>query len=275
MPAVYASTSPQWFAHLAALQPVPTLVAFWRPTDSAPTNIAPGEAWFFKEWGAPRVLGYGRFVERERTTPVELWSRYGRATGAPTQEALLASIGAARKGAAEPDTTIGNIILSDFSVFDPPLSLNELDLPNLPVPYRYVPAGNRLLDLAEAPPLRLTYNEPLAPMRQEVQREIFARNDGHVAHIRRLYGGRCQVSGEPVLAGLATDLTHVHHINFLCAGGVDHPSNMIALSPNWHAIAHAPGTAFDWATLEFVVGEQRYGLALNRHLTPRQIAARR
>lgn len=215
------------------------------------------------------MLGFGRFVERERTTPAMLWARYGTASGAPTQEALLESIRSARKGGAELDTVIGNVALSDFTVFAPPLTLDELDLPNLPVPYRYVPAGNRLLNFADARPVALVYREPTAPARQEVQREIFARNDGHVAHIRRLYGGRCQVSGVPVLAGLAVDLTHVHHIDFLRNGGVDHPSNMIALSPNWHAIAHAPGTVFDWATLEFVVEGQRFWLALNRHLRPR------
>jgi hypothetical protein len=276
MSAVYASTSPVWFSHLASLTNTPGRVAFWRPTYNVPKSIAVGDPWFFKEWGGHIVLGYGRYVEDERTTPSKLWDKFGPASGAPTREALVAAISAAKNGGATPDTEIGNVSLSDFTVFRPGLSLAELDLPNLSVPWRYVPAGSRLLTYAErlspAPeglPAGLPYTAPAPASRRELRGETFARNTGHVAEIRSLYGGRCQVTGDAVLHGVAGDLTQVHHIDFLCNGGVDHPSNMIALSPNWHAIAHAPGTTFDWQTLEFVVGEQRFGLALNQHLKPR------
>ncbi|MBP2309403.1 hypothetical protein GBZ48_21535 [Azospirillum melinis] len=270
MPDVYASTDPEWFSHLASLVNRPARVAFWRPTYTVPTEISVGVPWFFKQRGAPFIVGYGRFVEHESTTPARLWTKFGSASGAPTQETLLAGISAARKGGATLDTGIGNVTLSDFTVFTPPLTLGELELPNLTGPYRYVPKGNRLLSYAEGTPVApLPYKEPGPASRRELHGETFARNVGHVARIRQLYGGVCQISGEPILDGAAGDLTQVHHIDFLCDGGADDPSNMMALSPNWHAIAHAPGTTFDWTTLEFVVGMQRFGLALNRHLKPR------
>ncbi|TCZ55430.1 HNH endonuclease signature motif containing protein [Roseicella aquatilis] len=268
MAAIYASTSRTWFEHIAALEPKPMQVAFWRPSNIGARRINPGDPWFFKEWGAPRVLGYGRFVRFDATTPADLWNEFGTASGAASADGLLNVIRAARKDATNSNTTIGNVVLSEFTSFPMPILLTDVDLADLHVPFAYVPAGNRLLDLAiEAPPpLPLVVPSPAS--RQELQTEVFARNAGHVAYVRRLYGGRCQITGSPVLGGVAGDLTQVHHIHFLCEGGADHPSNMIALSPDWHAVAHAPGTTFDWRTLEFVVGGCRYGLRLNHHLAP-------
>ena len=80
----------------------------------------------------------------------------------------------------------------------------------------------------ELPPIP----EPSAPDRREYLTEVFARDSTHVACIRDLYRGKCQVTGKLVLDGLSIDLTQVHQLDFLCQGGVEHPSNMIALSPN-------------------------------------------
>lgn len=266
MPAVYASTSPDWFKHISMLQPSPGLVAFWRPTDSAPKNILPGDYWFFKELGAPRLLGHGRFISRERSTVAELWKKYGVYTGAESLFHLKNSITSTQKTQNE---NIGCIVLSNFTKFSPAINLSQIDLPNLSTPYRYIPPKNKLLNILSETTKNYPHHETSAKNKKEITKEIFTRNTGHVAHIRRLYGGRCQVTGDFVFSNLTEDLTHIHHIDFLSNGGADDPSNMIALSPNWHAIAHAPGTIFDWNSLEFIIEGRRYGLSLNYHLMPR------
>ncbi|WP_140882561.1 HNH endonuclease signature motif containing protein [Muricoccus nepalensis] len=267
MTSVYASTSPTWFASLRALSITPTEVAFWRPSDVQAQRISAGEPWLFKEWGAPQLLGYGRYVEYETTTPSAIWERFGLASGAGSLADLVADITAARRKTTFGDTSIGNVVLSNFTTFDPPVPLTAVGLNNLPVPFRYVPEGSQALALVSPP--SLDWAPPLPARRKELRSEVFARNTGHVAHVRKMYGGLCQVTGEPVLGGIGGNLTQIHHIDFLYQGGADHHSNMMSLSPDWHALAHAPSTKFDWAKLEFVVDGCRYGLRLNRHLEPR------
>lgn len=269
MTAVYASTSPTWFSALSVLKPKPTEVAFWRPSNVQARKIQVGEPWFFKEWGAPQFLGYGRFIEYERTTPQAIWQRFGLACGATNLNALLIDISSARGQPTTREHEIGNVVLSDFTPFAMPRLLSEFDLQNLTVPFQYVPTGSAILDLARAS--RSSVSRPISASRRELATEIFARNAGHVARIRKLYGGVCQVTGLPVLGGLGGDLTQVHHINFLYQGGADEPLNMMALSPDWHALAHAPITTFDWSRLEFVVAGSRYGLKVNRHLNIRSV----
>ena len=242
-------------------------VAFWRPSDRHAQNISPGDLWFFKEWGAPRILGLGRFVRYQRTTPTMIWDQYGAASGASSFGELLAAIAAARgKRPTDPNTAIGNVILTGFSALPTPVPLASVGLDDLHVAFRYVPVGSRVLELASEAPQPLSLATLTPASRRELETEMFARNAGHVAYVRRLYSGRCQVTGQPVLGGAAGDLTQVHHVDFLCEGGLDHPSNMMSLSPDWHAVAHATGTVFDWSRLEFVVADRRYRLALNHHL---------
>jgi hypothetical protein len=270
MTAVYASTSPAWFESTTRLAPTPMEVAFWRPSDKHARRITAGDPWFFKEWGAPRILGLGRFVRYEKTTPTAIWDQYGAASGASSFDELLAVIAAARgERPTDANTPMGNVVLTDFSELPAPVPLAAVGLDDLHVAFAYVPEGSQVLGLAAKAPLPLLII-PLSPAsRRELETEVFARNEEHVAYVRKLYGGRCQVTGLPVLEGIAGDLTHVHHIDFLCNDGPDDPSNMMALSPDWHAVAHATGTMFDWGSLEFVVAGRRYGLALNRHLVPR------
>lgn len=267
MTAVYASTSPTWFSALSALKPRPAEVAFWRPSNVQAREIEVGEPWFFKEWGAPQLLGFGRFVEYERTTPQTIWKRFGLASGASSLAMLVADITAARRKPTSPETAIGNVVLSDFTSFDDPLHLTDARLENLTVPFRYVPLGSHVLALAAPTPRAI--GSPISASRRELATEIFARNAGNVAYIRDIYRGVCQVTGSPVLSGIGGDLTQVHHIDFLYQGGSDDPSNMMSLCPDWHALAHSSATTFEWATLEFVVGGARYGLRVNKHLRPK------
>lgn len=121
-------------------------------------------------------------------------------------------------------------------------------------------------------PARDMIAEDLAPMpsgRREYVREIFLRNRRHVAELKELYGGRCQVSGKVVLDGIAGDITEVHHIEWLTRGGADVPGNMVVISPDIHAAIHASDAIFDWSDLAFVVNGVRLPLTFNQHLKRR------
>jgi hypothetical protein len=268
---VYASTSRVWFDAVRSAGPFER-VGFWRPRDVRAVKILTGDAWFFKEWGKPQLLGFGRFVAHERTSPRKLWEDFGPSSGARNEHELLLAIASARSPRdTDLDTEIGNAVLSDFTPFEQPVPLSEVGLDNLSVPFAYVPNNSRALTLvAPAPPRLVPEALPsLPPERQEMLKEVFMRDSAHVALLRQKYGGVCQVTGSRVLEGSTADLTQVHHIDFLCRGGADDPSNMICLSPNWHAIAHSSGVSFDWEKLEFVVGGKRHPLKVNRHLTAR------
>lgn len=108
--------------------------------------------------------------------------------------------------------------------------------------------------------------EALPPERREYVRELAVRNRRHVADLKALYGGRCQITGELVLGGLAGDLTEVHHIDWLTRGGADAKSNMVVLAPDFHAAIHAAETTFDWTNLAFQINGEWFPLRLNRHL---------
>jgi predicted restriction endonuclease len=150
-------------------------------------------------------------------------------------------------------------------------------LADLNVPFAYVPDGNAALLLAEKPADR--QEEPdqfasvsvsgLPPERREYVRELTVRNRTHVLELKRMYGGRCQISGEQVLNGVAGDLTEAHHIRWLTRGGLDHPSNMVVLSPQFHAAIHAADAQFDWERLRFIINGSAFPLRLNEHLRRR------
>lgn len=270
MSAVYHATYLSWFVHIRARMPRGRSVAFWRPRHLRFRQTSAGEPWFFKEKGQPHVLGYGRFVESKPTTVQRLWDEFGEDSGSPDIRTLLQEVNEAR-GAAQPvtlSTEISSVILTDFEAFDPPIGSEEVGLPRLTKAYGYVPDGNPLLYRIDATPT-LPEAKMAPASRRELSTEVFERSGANVAYVRGLYGGRCQVSGSPVLSGIGGDLTQIHHIDFLCDGGADHPSNMMSLSPDWHALAHASGTSFDWSTLEFVVAGERFPLMLNKHLKPR------
>src|SRR5262249_52741062 len=90
MTAVYASTTRTWFDALAPLRP--ERVAFWQPTPARPSRIQPGERWYFKELGAPHVLGFGEYAEWEKLTIGDLFEKYGIATGYRTKSELTAAL---------------------------------------------------------------------------------------------------------------------------------------------------------------------------------------
>jgi 5-methylcytosine-specific restriction protein A len=137
---------------------------------------------------------------------------------------------------------------------------------NAPTPETGAPAsaGDPSLDAAVD-----AVTAALPPERRECIRELVVRNRRQVAELKVLYGGRCQVSGKPVLDGLAGDITEVHHIKWLTRGGLDTKDNMVVLAPDVHAAIHAADATFDWSDLSFVLNGHKLPLALNLHLKPR------
>lgn len=107
------------------------------------------------------------------------------------------------------------------------------------------------------------------PERREYVRELTLRNSRPILALKKLYGGRCQVSGELVMDGIAGDLTEAHHIRWLMRGGLDVEANIVVLSPTFHAAIHAVDANFDWASLTFIVSGKRFPLLINKHLVAR------
>lgn len=266
MTAVYASTSPRWFSALSELTPRPSRVAFWQPTSGIPHKIKVGEPWFFVEKGAPRVLGFGRFLGHEGITISGLWDRYGQATGTTSENALLGEITSAKKGkAGTGDTQIGNVILSDFTPFSQPVSLPPLDLPKLNRAFQYVPAGNSILDLADQKPT--TLERDLAMAEAEVKREggfdptsitdarrkvlaSIVRRQGQTKFRNELmeaYEGRCAISNCAI-----PELLEAAHIHPYKGAETNDVRNGILLRTDLHTLFDLGLLAIDtgsWAVL--------------------------
>ncbi|GJE54757.1 hypothetical protein [Methylobacterium thuringiense] len=102
--------------------------------------------------------------------------------------------------------------------------------------------------------------------RREYLREVFVRDAKHVKELKKLYGGRCQISGQKVLEDFSVDITEAHHIRWLTRGGSDEKDNMIVLSPNLHAAIHATNAEFNWSELSFDIGGKKFPVILNKHL---------
>lgn len=266
MTAVYASTSPRWFSALSELTPRPSRVAFWRPTYKVPTDIEVGEPWFFKEWGAPRMLGFGRFLGHEGMTLSGLWERYGQATGAASADALLEEIASARKGkVTSGDTEIGNVILSEFTPFPQPIPFTGLELPRLNGAFQYVPAGNPILRFAKPPTAALEFDFAAAAAEVErgggfdptsitdARRKVLAsivRRQGQTKFRNELmeaYEGRCAISNCAI-----PELLEAAHIHPYKGAETNDVRNGILLRTDLHTLFDLGLLAIDtgsWAVL--------------------------
>jgi len=135
MSAVYASTTRSWFEHLSRL--LPKRAAFWQPTPARPAQIAVGERWYFKELGAPQLLGYGEFFGWERLSVRELFARYGSASGYDSERELIAAFRAFNPALGS-DSEIGNVVLESFTPFPTPVPLRAVGLEDLSVRFVYL-----------------------------------------------------------------------------------------------------------------------------------------
>lgn len=154
MTAVYASTAPEWLTTIETL-PFHTELAFWQPTPKRPKQIAVGERWYFKERGKPWIRGFGLFRSWEALKLTELFRRYGTAAGYPSIEELVAGMQTFRDDTSA-STTVGNVALSEFSIFPEPRYLTELGLDDLPVPFRYLSRGDPLAGRTAPPTLAVS-----------------------------------------------------------------------------------------------------------------------
>lgn len=135
MSPVYAETTRAWFDELSRLRL--NRVAFWQPTPAQPGQIGLGERWYFKELGAPQILGYGEFAGWERLSITDLFERYDAACGYRTVDELLSALRIVNPSAGA-QTEIGNIILENFTPFGEPISLQTLGLQDLSVRFAYL-----------------------------------------------------------------------------------------------------------------------------------------
>jgi hypothetical protein len=271
MAAAFGITQRDWFARVSAQRP--RRAHFWLPTPSMPRRIEPGERWYFREAGGARILGYGIYAGYEVTTPRALISRYRTETGYADIDDLTVGLNAAGKTAAgfDADRRIGNVMLDEIIVLPSPITP--------PTPLRayggtfdYFDDSDlrRLLPNTPGGEERIVVPSDAAPARREYARELFVRNRKHVQDLKRLYGGRCQITGEVPLGGLAgADITEVHHIQWLTHNGPDDQSNMLVVSPDLHAAIHASDSSFEWSTLTLIINGRRLPLKLNHHLTAR------
>lgn len=152
MPAVYASTAPEWLQTVRAL-PRGTELAFWQPTPHEPIRIAVGERWYFKERERPLVHGFGLFQRWETSSLASLFGRYGPATGYRTIDELARGIQTLRDDASL-STVVGNVVLSGFNGFDPPKNFDLLGLKRLRGSFSYIEGTDPL-----APPVAATQME--------------------------------------------------------------------------------------------------------------------
>jgi hypothetical protein len=271
MAAVFGITQGDWFARVNAQRP--RRAHFWLPTPSQPRRIELGERWYFREAGGTRILGFGIYAGYEVTTPRALMDCYGIETGYVDIDDLAAGLGVIGKPAAsfDVDRRIGNVMLDEVSILPSPITP--------PVPLRAYGGTFDYFDDSDLRGLlprtkggeeRIVLPSDVPPTRREYARELFVRNRKHVQDLKHRYGGRCQVTGEVPLAGLAgADITEVHHIDWLTHGGLDVPSNMLVVSPDLHAAIHANASSFEWSSLTLIINGHRLSLTLNHHLKTR------
>lgn len=116
MPAVYASTTLEWFETLSRLHRGER-AAFWQPTPANPRRISLGETWYFKQLGRPLIIGAGRFAGWESLSVQSLFQKYGTRAGYRTLPELVQALEALADGRVSTSDVVGNVILDDFTPF--------------------------------------------------------------------------------------------------------------------------------------------------------------
>ena len=107
-------TDPDWYGHLAPLDPVE--VNFWQPSGRAPASqiLQPGVPFLFKLRGASFVVGGGFFVQFSVLPASIVWSAFGELNGAPTEAALLERLSRLRRESRVPPMApIGCCVLNE------------------------------------------------------------------------------------------------------------------------------------------------------------------
>lgn len=273
MTAAFGITQADWFRRLKDRRP--DRAHFWLPTATRPRRLKEGDLWILREAGGTRVLGYGRVTAYEVTTPAQLLHDHGDATGYDAVGDLVSGVASAATGerAFGPGTKIGNLILSDVVILDQPVE-PAVRLRAFAGSFAYLTAEDAEAVLRGLPrpprqPQRVDLPPDTPPERREYFHEVFVRDRQHVRELKDLYKGRCQLTGEPPIGGLAGDITEAHHIHWLTHGGPDNKDNLVILSPDMHRAVHAAKAEFNWSDLSFTINGQRVALRLNKHLKPR------
>lgn len=237
-------TDQSWFEHLAALNPQPDEINFWRPGGATTFKaIEPGAPFLFKLHSPNNVIaGWGYFFQHYKL-PVSLaWRAYEQKNGAPTL-ANLANLIRKRRRSDERDPWIGCTILTS------PVFLPREEW--FPVPSDWasnIVSGRSYTEedpmarvLWEAVRLREKTASPLADLigiASEVPRygnEFLARARLGQGTFRVLvteaYNRRCAITGEKTLPVL-----EAAHIRSYSEGGPHRTVNGLLLRRDLHTL---------------------------------------
>jgi putative restriction endonuclease len=154
----------------------PERVAFWQPTPRHPNQIELGQRWYFKERGAPQIVGFGDYAGWESSSVTGLQAHFGPATGYATADDLLAAL-----VLIAPDfnasNAIGNVILENFTPFQEPVLLSSLGLDDLTVPFVYIASDDPIAAYlgglrTDAPAAPFLLRDPEAAKRAAAKRKV-------------------------------------------------------------------------------------------------------
>jgi len=81
---------------------------------------------------------------------------------------------------------------------------------------------------------------PASPEVEQKLQKVRVRNTAAVKPLKKLYGGRCQITGEEYIFTKpdGTPYTEAHHLIPLGKGGADSPFNLIVVSAHIHKMLH-------------------------------------
>lgn len=198
--AAYASTTRLWFEQLSGL--LPSKAAFWQPTPAQPGRIKLGERWYFKELGAPQILGFGEYVGWEKIGVAELFSKYGAASGYASLDDLVEAF-RTFDTALNAEALVGNVILENFTPLSVPLSLSEIPLDDLSVRFIYLPEADpiagHIAGVSKAgtvTPFKL--RDTAAAKRAAVIRKIRTGQSDFRKRLLETYGPVCAMTGPQI-----------------------------------------------------------------------------
>lgn len=198
MSSVYASTTRIWFDTLARIKP--SVVAFWQPTPARPHDIETGERWYFKELGAPQIIGYAEYLRYEQLTARELFNKYGGASGYSSLDLLVGALRDFHTNLSA-ESIIGNVVLSGFTSLTPFIPLASVSLPDLSVRFVYLkkedPIARLLGGFSGSSPVPTSFQlrDPLTAKAAYAKRKTRSGQNAFRQLLLGIYGSNCAVTG--------------------------------------------------------------------------------
>jgi putative restriction endonuclease len=232
--AAYASTTREWFDfHVNMGKPE---VAFWQPTPAKPLEATVGMRWYFKELHAPRLLGFGLYESWESMSPDDLFRRHGPKTGYPSEAEFLVALGKLARNGVIP-SVVGNIMLTNFTTFNRPISVDSVGLADLNVRFAYLdnfdPIELSYAHVKDGAPVQSKF--ALVDEEQAIRQLKTAKQRSGQRQFRdmllNLYGATCALSGPQ-----PREVLQAAHIQVFVNEESNHPENGLLLRSDIHAL---------------------------------------